>query len=210
MDEKLCKKLRLDKFKDIAYIGKSKEESPFNSMEYAENLRESTDLAIFYVYSLEEMKKAIDFMNEQSFEEGGIIYLCYPKMKNTLEHDGISRDDIFPYLDVDDETGFIKDSNFKFNKMVAVDENYTLVAVKKDEKRRHAKSSAPSGRVADYIQYIPAIESHLQDTTDLLEKFNALTDGKKREWARHIYSARTEPTRVKRYRELEKKLKELS
>lgn len=50
MDEKLCKKLRLDKFKDIAYIGKSKEESHFNSMGYAENLTETTDLAIFYVY----------------------------------------------------------------------------------------------------------------------------------------------------------------
>ena len=206
MDEKLFKKLRLDKFNTISYIGKAKEESPFDSMGYKSSVKGS-DLLIFYVYTLEEMKQAIDKVADtKGFVEGGIIYLCYPKTTNKLGHESIGRDDIFPYLNVDEDTGFVEGTDFKFNKMLAIDENYTLVAVKKDSQRKDKKTKAPSARVDDYIAYIPEIEDYLKSKSDLMDKFDALTYGKKKAWARHIFSARTEKTKVKRFLELEESL----
>lgn len=61
--------------------------------------QESLDLAIAYVYSLEEMKEILETLWEnKNVEENGLIYLAYPKNRNKLGHSPIDRDEIFPFF----------------------------------------------------------------------------------------------------------------
>lgn len=84
-----------------------------------------------FVHSLEEMKEAI-LDAEQMLEQDGLLYLCYPKRKNSLNITGIHRDAIFPFLEVEEETGYMKNTKMRCNQMSSFDENYTLLTIKKD------------------------------------------------------------------------------
>lgn len=147
------------------------------------------------------MKEVIYLLNKNEFiNEGACIYFAYPKQKNKLGYRAIGRDDIFPYINVDEKIGFVKDTDFKFNMMVSLDENYTLVAMKKVVEKKI--SNKASQCVDDYIEFIPNIEELLQNNKKELEFFNSLTFGYKKDWARYIFSAKTENTRTKRKEEM--------
>ena len=88
---------------------------------------------VMFVHSLEEMKMGIVVYETQLVENGLLIFI-YPKLKNTLGIKGIHRDAIFPYLNVDETTGFVKDRTLKFNRLLKFDDDYTLVALKKISK----------------------------------------------------------------------------
>lgn len=199
MDEKLFKKLRLEKYKNIVLLRNSREENPFDN--YISEIKGDTDLVIAYTYSLEEMKDVIQLLCKNEFiKDGACVYFAYPKQKNKLGHKPIARDDIFPFLNVDEETGFVKDTDFKFNMMVALDENYTLIAVKKILEKKI--SNKPSQCVDDYVEFIPKIEEFLKEHKKESEFYKSLTFGYKKDWARYVFSAKTEGTRKKRVDEM--------
>lgn len=50
MDEKLYKKLRLEKFENIVILENSKEDNPFEN--YSSEIVKNTDLVIAYIYEL--------------------------------------------------------------------------------------------------------------------------------------------------------------
>lgn len=156
------------------------------------------DAVISFSYSLDDMyehvKKAIHLLND-----GGMLYLCYPKLKNALNIPGIHRDHIFPRLDVDMDTGYIKGTLMRFNMMRSLDDNYTILAVKKDETKR--KRPEVSGRVDDYIKHIEDIKEILKDEV-CLAFYESLTPGYQKNWARHVFSAKTEETKQKRIFEM--------
>lgn len=208
MDEKLIKKLKLDAYENISVIKNSKDHATsFDGYEF-KNQSKNLDLAIAFVYSLDEMKDVIkDAYRDELIKEDGLIYLVYPKNKNKLGHASIHRDDIFPHLEVDDD-GYVKDMDFKFNKMVALDENYTIVGVKNLVREKNKKSTAPSGRVDDYIDKIEDLEAYLKRYPDQLEFYKNLTPGYRKSWARYVYSARTEKTINKRLTEMVDLLKQ--
>lgn len=156
------------------------------------------EVILVFVDSLEMMKQAI-LQAEKELTNEGILYLCYPKLKNTLGLNGIHRDHIFPYLNVDDITGYVKDTLMRFNKMAAFDNNYTLLAVKKDTKQK--SRSLTSQKVLDYEQYIENIKELLKNEL-CYDFYDNLTRGYQKGWARYIYTAKTEVTKQKRLKEM--------
>lgn len=211
MDNTLYKKLKIDKFNKIILINKPKEITPFDGMDEishfdlgnVDNKTEISDLIISYVYSLEAMKNIImEIKNKSILNKNGQIYLIYPKNKNKLNHEPIGRDSIFPYLEVDEDSGFVKNTEYKFNKMVALDENYTLIGLKHDSKIVNKSKKYPSQRVDDYVDFVDKIEEFLREYPIQLEFYKSLTPGYKKDWARYIFSARTEATVEKRKDEM--------
>lgn len=156
--------------------------------------------AIFaHTYTLADMKMiAFEVFENKCLNEEGVLFFLYPKKGNKAGLDFIHRDDILPYLNVDMDLGVIPGTNLYFNKMVSLNEVFTIVGMKNLKNPPRSKNTA-SGRVGDYVHYIPQIEEKL---ASLSEKFKALTPGKQREWARHIYSAMTEVTQNERFNQL--------
>jgi hypothetical protein len=156
------------------------------------------DVIFSFVHTLEDMKHeilhSIDLLSEQ-----GLLYLCYPKLKNKLGISGIHRDHIFPYLEVDEKTGYIKHTFMRFNKMLSFDENYTLLVVKKDLVKR--SRSTTSQKVEDYVAYIDDIKNLLKHET-CYPFFLSLTPGYQKGWARYVFSAKTDETKEKRINDM--------
>ena len=199
MSETLIKKLKMDKFEQISLLRDAKEFSPFAGFS---TIQGPADLVIAYVYSLEEMKELIESQFQaKQLTVGGQLFFLYPKMTNKLGHTPIGRDDIFPFLKVD-ENGYVPGTKMKFNRMLALDQNYTLLGLKLTDKIEVPSANKPSQKVADYVSHIPNIKAYLQAHPDQLAFFEELTPGYQRGWARYIYSAKTSITQEKRQAEM--------
>ncbi|MBK3497429.1 YdeI/OmpD-associated family protein [Viridibacillus sp. YIM B01967] len=48
--------------------------------------------------------------------------------------------------------------------------------------------------MGDYISRIPGIQQYLSNQKEVLDFYNALTPGYKRDWARFVYSAKRAET----------------
>ena len=199
MAEALSKKLKMDKFDQISLLRDAKEASPFAGFSASQ---EPADLVIAYVYSLEEMKEVIESQFQaKQLKVGGQLFLLYPKAKNGLGHAPIGRDDIFPFLKVD-ENGYVPGTKLKFNRMLALDQHYTLISLKLTDKIEVPSANKPSQKVADYESHIPDLKTYLLAYPDQLTFFEGLTPGYQRGWARYIYSAKTSATQEKRQAEM--------
>jgi hypothetical protein len=153
---------------------------------------------VSFVFSLEEMKQEI-YTAFDLLEANGLLYLCYPKLKNGLGLLGIHRDHIFPFLEVDEHTGYIKHTLMRFNQMKSLDHHYTLLVVKKDLIRK--KRSMTSQKAEDYVNDVDHIKDILKDKT-CFSFFNNLTPGYQKGWARYIFSAKTIKTKENRIKEM--------
>lgn len=156
------------------------------------------EVIMAFVYTLNEMKKVI-YDSIMDLQENGRLFLCYPKLKNSLLMPGIHRDDIFPFLNVNEQTGYVSDTLMRFNKMEAFDENYTILGMKKDVTKK--KRSDTSGRIDDYVAYVPEIINQLKNEP-CLKFFLLLAPGYQKGWARYIYSAKTQETKERRFNEM--------
>lgn len=72
--------------------------------------------------------------------KGNGVYLQY-----------IDRDSIFPHLDVNEEDGLVKDTALKFTKMVSFNAVFTIVGLKRFEKKAGRKSRV-SAHVDDVLK----------------------------------------------------------
>lgn len=155
------------------------------------------DALFAHVFSLEEMKEVLEQVFAQNLiVDEGILYWVYPKLKNQLGLPGIHRDRIFPYLSVNEETGQVADTPFYFNRMVALNADFTLVGAKRLDKGNLRKAVAPSGSVKDYEGFLTDLLKELSQEQQ--EKFLSLTPGRQRDWLRQIFSAKTQATKDKR------------
>lgn len=100
-----------------------------------------------------------------------------------------------------DKEGYVFGSTIKFNKMIALDEVFTIVGLK-NIPRSSKKSTQPSQCVADYIERVPELEQLLLSQPEVLQIFQALTPGYQRGWARYVFGVKNESTSQKRLNEM--------
>lgn len=158
----------------------------------------SHEIVFAFVEDIKDFKSIVHkCIKNKGLVEEGYLFVAYPKKGNRKYQTFVHRDEIFPALNVMKD-GYIKDSDYKFNRMVSMDEVYTVVGIKHLPNRKISKSASQS--VADYEDKIEDVVKLLND--DILTFFNELTPGYKKDWARYIFSAKQEKTRIKRIDEM--------
>lgn len=169
---------------------------------YDHELTESKyDLIFAFVLDMEQMKSQVRrVIEEDLLEEKGYLFFAYPKKGNKVYSTYIHRDEILGGIGTD-EDGYVGTSSIKFARMVGMDDVFTVVGLKK-EQRKSKETSRASQRVEDYVAMIPNIEQDLQNEPELLAFYLTLTPGYQKDWARYVYSAKQEPTRENRREEM--------
>lgn len=153
-----------------------------------------------FVYTLEEMVQSVKRTIEQNhLEESGYLFLLYPKKNNKQFDTYVPRDDIFPAFELNEEK-YVFGSTIKFNSLQSLNETYSILSLKKQTKK--VKKQAASQCVDDYIDRIPDLEKFLQSAPEALGRYQALTPGYQKDWARYIYSAKKEETQEQRLHEM--------
>ena len=212
----LRKKLHLATFQSIGLYNRDSHSTELDTLRTVNDLvqkGQSFDVIFVHTYQVEEMATMLNlFWQEKMITESGLAYLVYPKLNNQY-YPGIHRDEIFPKLGIDDALGLMPGTHYKFNRMVRLNDVFTIIGIKhlsqKEVEKIQVGNNQPSvsGRVADYIQYLPDLETKLKEEAEALyQAFTKLTPGRQRNWAREIYSARTQTTRDKRFLKLTKEL----
>lgn len=153
---------------------------------------------VSFVNKLSQMKQAVEYANQYLIDDG-LLYLVYPKLNNKLNLKGIHRDHIFPYLLVDETTGYVKDTNMRFNQMRSYDNNQTLLGIKKDTKRKERKKNQKE--TVDYSEKIGDARKLLIDLPTLTF-FDSLAPGYQKEWAKYIFEPVLEDTQLRRKEEM--------
>ena len=156
----------------------------------------SYDLVVTFVKSADEFVQTFSKYRNK-IKNNGLYVVAYPKKGNKKFNTYIHRDELFGLLKADPDTGIVADSTFKFNRMVGLDETYTVVAVKNMGKSPQKKNSTTSQRVEDYKTRVSELCPLLTDSSALIF-FEKLSPGYQRDWARYLFSAKTEATQEKR------------
>ncbi|WP_338452871.1 YdeI/OmpD-associated family protein [Niallia oryzisoli] len=188
-------KLNLNKYKNLAVLNQPSDYHVF--IECKTEFFSGHDAIFIFVKTIDEMVNYTQqIINEGSLVEKGYLFFAYPKKGNKRYDTFVHRDEIFPAMKVGEE-GYVENSDLKFSRMVSMDDVYTVVGLKR-EKKKSQKSSAASQCVADYEEHVKDIEKILAECPNELSFYQELTSGYQKDWARYIFSAKQEKTRVKR------------
>jgi hypothetical protein len=98
-----------------------------------------SDFLLTLIYSLPELKDLLEKVDAENYlTDKGYLYVGYPKKASKKYEASIGRDDIFPFIGVDRETGQVADLDIKFSQMMSLDEDFTVVGFKRNStnKRR--------------------------------------------------------------------------
>lgn len=204
MSKSIVEKLGLQKYKQVAILNQPEGTDYFTELTgYDTALKESAyDLIFAFVLDMGSLKELVNRVIEgKLLHSNGYLFAAYPKKGNKVYDTFIHRDDLLAGLG-SDELGYVGTSNIKFARMVGLDDVFTVVGFKEDAKGKGLTSSKASQCVDDYISWIPSVEKDLEDTPELLELYQALTPGYRKDWARYVYSAKQEATRAKRREEM--------
>ncbi|WP_207696515.1 hypothetical protein DOK67_0003184 [Enterococcus sp. DIV0212c] len=203
MGKSIVEKLKLMTYSNKVIVNRpSKEYLPELKEDQSQLPAEPTDMIFVFVMAMEEFKKiVIEVIEKQLLHKNGVLFVAYPKKGNKVYSTFVHRDEIFPALQVDDSDGYIGSSTLKFNRMVSLDETFTVTGMKNVE-RTIKSTNVSSARVDDYVQFIPAVESFIENHKEAKAMFDQLTPGYKKDWARYIYSAKQETTQAKRKNEM--------
>ncbi|MET3559068.1 hypothetical protein ABID29_002217 [Streptococcus rupicaprae] len=91
-------------------------QTAFDDYAFSESPAFPLELAIAYIYSLDEIASVIsDLHQQEAMAENDLLYLIYPKRNNLLSNMPIHRDSILPHLKVSDATGYVEGIDYKFN-----------------------------------------------------------------------------------------------
>lgn len=203
MSKTIVDKLSLHKYKKAAVLNKPDGEDLLDGLEtYDTELSHGPyDLIFAFVFDMEALQGLVQrVIGDQALSPGGYLYAAYPKKGNKVYPTSIHRDDLLGGLGAD-EDGYIGGSSLKFARMVGLNEVFTVVGLK-EEARKQQTSSKPSQCVDDYIEMIPMVEQDLEGVPEVLAFYRTLTPGYRKDWARYVYSAVQEATRVKRREEM--------
>lgn len=201
MAQTLLQKLRLTPSQSVTVLYRPTSDY-FSDLSVSEVYpKKPVETMIVFVKTLEELKQEIGTIIEKNLlTPNGRLLIVYPKKGNKQLNTYVHRDDIFPALHVDEQEGYVPNSDYKFNQMVKLDDTYTIIGLKRVEKKSRKKTASQS--VADYITYIPHIEKDLENEPQALAFFKSLTPGYQKNWARFVYSAKQEVTQIKRKQEM--------
>lgn len=202
MNEVLIKKLGIEKLEQKAILELPEDVLDFIGLEFDTRLiRKKYDLILSFVFTLDDLKSQLRMVvTENRLNEQGVLYFAYPKKGNKQYKTYIHRDEILPSVEMD-EDGYLFGSTIKFNKMVALNEVFTIVGLK-NVSVKIQKSTQPSQCVADYGDRIPELEDLLLGSPDALALFRALTPGYQRGWARYVFGVKAAATSQKRLQEM--------
>jgi|GEM_PF-209846 len=204
MSKTIVEKLNLKKYKKAAVLYTPQGEHSLAELEAADlELKDEPYEMIFaFVLDMKSLQDLVQTVIEQnSLLKEGYLFAAYPKKGNKVYSTYIHRDELLGGLGAE-EDGYIGTSNLKFSRMVGMNEVFTVVGLKYEVKKAATASSKPSQLVDDYISYIPNIEEDLSNTPEELAFYQSLTPGYRKDWARYVYSAVQEETRLKRKQEM--------
>ncbi|OAB40653.1 hypothetical protein PMSD_01785 [Paenibacillus macquariensis subsp. defensor] len=204
MAKSIVEKLNLQKYEKVAVLDQPDRTDYFTELTgYDTSLKDHAyDLIFAFVLDMDSLKELVDRVIEhEHLNKSGYLFAAYPKKGNKVYPTFIHRDDLFAGIGSDEE-GYIGISNIKFARMVGLDDVFTVVGLKEDARGKGKTSSQSSQCVDDYIALIPSVEKDLGDTPELLTLYQSLTPGYRKDWARYVYSAKQEGTRVKRREEM--------
>ncbi len=203
MTKTIVEKLNLQKYNQVAILSKPEGSDYLVELtDYDTSLNGAYDLIFAFVLDMVSLQALVNrVIEQQHLHKNGYLFVAYPKKGNKVYPTFIHRDDLLEGLG-SDENGYIGTSNIKFARMVGLDDVFTVVGLKEDAKGKGQLSNTPSQSVDDYISFIPNVEQDLKDTPDLLEIYQSLTPGYRKDWARYVYSAKQEATRAKRKEEM--------
>lgn len=166
-----------------------------------QTLEQEHDAIFIFVETLDEMVvHTKEVIERQLLLPKGYLFFAYPKKGNKRYNMSIHRDEIFPAMKVDEE-GYVPHSDLKFSRMVRMDDVFTVIGLKR-EQRTKKKTVSASQRVADYAENIKDIEALLADDPDILSFYQSLTPGYQKDWARFLFSAKQQKTRAKRKQQM--------
>lgn len=188
-------KLNLKKYAKMAVLNEPNDYDLFAG--YPTTLSGNHDAIFIFVETIEDMVKHTEqIIKDEQLLEKGYLFFAYPKKGNKRYETFVHRDEIFPAMKVG-EDGYVGESDIKFSRMVAMDDVFTVVGLKR-EKKKAKKSSAASQCVADYVDNVKDVEKLLSEYPNELAFYQDLTPGYKTDWARYIFSAKQQATRDKR------------
>ncbi|MBM7095215.1 YdeI/OmpD-associated family protein [Bacillus sp. H-16] len=203
MAKSIVEKLNLKKYKSPAIIHLPDGEAYFDGLEtYETELTPGSSYDLIFAFTLDmpSLQKMVrDVIEHQYLKKGGYLFIAYPKKGNKRYPAYIHRDDLFEGVGAD-EKGRIGTSTITFSRMVSLDETFTVVGFKDDSPKKSANRASQC--VDDYIEQIPDIEKDLEQVPDVLQFYQSLTPGYRKDWARFVYSAKQEKTREKRREEM--------
>ncbi|KAA9031574.1 YdeI/OmpD-associated family protein [Niallia endozanthoxylica] len=192
-------KLNLTKYKKMAVINQPSEYNLFSNCQTT--LTGEHDAIFIFVESIDDIVQHTQrIFNEKYLLDKGYLFFAYPKKGNKRYPTFVHRDEIFPALKVGDD-GYVQDSDLKFSRMVSMDDTFTVVGLKHEQKKSK-KSSAASQCVADYEHNVEDVKKLLTDYPNELAFYQNLTPGYQRDWARYIFSAKQQKTREKRQEQM--------
>lgn len=205
MAKSIVEKLNLQKYETAAVLNLPQDTGDLAELIFDRELTKSKyDLIFAFVLDMDALKAMVSkVIEEDRLEQGGYLYLAYPKKGNKKYPTFIHRDELLDGLGAD-EDGYVGTSSIKFARMVGMDEVFTVVGLKEDARSRNRpqSTSRPSQRVDDYEAMVPEVEKDLHDAPELLAFYRSLTPGYRKDWARYVYSAKQESTRTKRREEM--------
>ncbi|MFD0829319.1 YdeI/OmpD-associated family protein [Neobacillus sp. M.A.Huq-85] len=203
----VVEKLNLNKYSNKLILQKPDDLKDFDELEFDSSIqKDKYDLIITFVFGLEEFAEQLQSVIKQNLlEDNGYLFFAYPKKNNPKYDEYIDRDRLIQALPSDEE-GYVLGSNIKFARMVSLNDVFTVVGLKSAPKK--ASSTKNSQCVDDYIVHVEDLKQYLSKSRDLLEKYNQLTFGYQKDWARYVYSAKRKETQEKRLLEMEKVLGE--
>lgn len=196
-------KLNLKKYASKLILNLPEDIDEFKEIDFDAAIeKEKYDLIFIFVFNLEEFSNKLHQVIEKHLlSDKGYLFFAYPKKNNPQYKDYIERDQIFPYINVG-EDGYVAESNLKFSRMVSLNDIFTVVGLKYENKKA-VSSSKKSQCVDDYIDHVDDIKRYLEKNGELLSAYNSLTFGYQKDWARYVYSAKREETQEKRLLEME-------
>ena len=204
MSKTIVEKLNLQKYQNTAVLNTPVGEESLAVLTDADHELKDVqyDMIFAFVLDMESLQALVKRIIDQDYLlEGGYLYVAYPKKGNKVYPTYIHRDELFEGVGAD-EDGYVGTSSIKFNRMVGMNEVFTVVGFKNEKKKAAKASSKPSQCVDDYIPFVPKIEDDLREVPKELAFFQSLTPGYQRDWARYVYSAVQEGTRAKRRAEM--------
>ncbi|MBY6037644.1 YdeI/OmpD-associated family protein [Fictibacillus nanhaiensis] len=196
-------KLNLTKYNSKLILNKPDDIEDFTGLDYDSSIqKEKYDLIFVFVFNLEELSKHLHLVIEkQLVHDKGYIFFAYPKKNNSQYKEYIERDQIFPYINVD-EDGYVPESSLKFSRMISLNDIFTVIGLKMEKKKATA-SVKKSQCVDDYIVHVDDIKRYLMKNEEVLNLYKGLTFGYQKDWARYVYSAKRKETQEKRLLEME-------
>jgi len=202
MNNEIIKKFGIDKLDKKLILNKPADMTDFDGLSAGNVLgNEKYDLIFAFIFALPEFTSLLKTVVEKNLlNPNGILYFAYPKKGNKQYKEYIGRDDFFSVAGMDDD-GYVFNSPIKFNKMAAFNDVFTVVGLKREEKKK--KPAQISQCVGDYVDRIPELKKHFERNPKVSALFDQLTPGYQRDWARYVYGVKNPATTEKRLAEME-------